>query len=80
MARTLSVIMAVLSVSAPVPAVVGTQISGAKAPAAASWTGSRSKSKDQRSKSLRATRLIALPASMPLPPPMATTPSWPPAR
>ena len=74
------VIIAVLSVSAPVPAVVGMVTrcgNGWSGPISA---GGASHSKSHRSISLRAVRQIALPPSMALPPPMAMTASWPPDR
>ena len=71
------VIIAVLSVSAPVPAVVGIVISLGKA-AAISGVGC-SYSKSHKSIWLFAVRQIALPPSMALPPPMAMMASWRPS-
>ena len=65
------VIMAVLSVSAPVPAVVGIVISVGKGWYVSISVGSFSHSKAHRSISFLAVKQTALPPSIALPPPMA---------
>ena len=72
--RLASVMMALGSTSAPVPAVVGTAMTG-QAPRsrpAASWSG---QTKRQSGPPAPATSATALAQSMALPPPSATTPS-----
>ena len=66
-----SVTIAVLSVSAPVPAVVGIVISGGNLLSGPIFCGVFSHSKSNNSISLLAVRQIYFPPSIALPPPMA---------
>ena len=72
--------MPVLSVSAPVPAVVGIVISFGNAFSLAIFGAGCSNSKSQRSKLLLAVKQIALPPSIALPPPIAIIASCRPSR
>ena len=66
--------------SEPVPAVVGTATIGAIASELARVQLSPASSKSHKGKLWPAISATALPASNPLPPPRAITPSWPPCR
>ena len=72
-------IIAVLSVSAPVPAVVGIVINFGKASSGRMTAGVSSHSKAHRSILLFAVRHMDLPPSIALPPPIAMTESCAPA-
>ncbi|CAB4673860.1 unannotated protein [freshwater metagenome] len=80
MAFAESVTIPVLSVSAPVPAVVGIVISFGNAFSLAIFGAVCSNSKSQRSKLLLAVKQIALPPSIALPPPIAIIASCLPLR
>ena len=67
--------MAVLSVSAPVPAVVGMQINFGKGVSLSIFGDGCSHSKSQSGISLLAVKQTAFPPSIALPPPMAITAS-----
>jgi hypothetical protein len=65
--------------SEPVPAVVGTAITGAMPTGSALVHQSPTSSKSQSGRVWPAMKAMVLPASSAEPPPNATTPSWPPA-
>jgi hypothetical protein len=68
-----------LPTSEPVPAVVGTATMGAMASAFARFHQSPTSSKSHIGRVWPAMKATHLPTSSALPPPNATTPSWPPA-
>ena len=75
-----SVITPARPTSLPVPAVVGTATIGRMPAGSARFHQSPTSSKSHKGRVWPAMKATALPVSSPLPPPTATTPSWPPAR